>query len=121
MRPFLRTLALVVVCVACASVPLVAPTQSTLTLFVADTTIANRESTMVTATVSEQGGTPVHNGTVVTFSATLGTVHPFELPTDTVTASDSLGGSGQATAIVTASWPANRHRGRANGSPTRLC
>ena len=38
-------------------------------------------STTVTATVTEAGGTPVHDGTVVTFSTTLGAVHPGEAPT----------------------------------------
>ena len=66
---------------ACDSVPLVAPTESTITLVVADTSLPNDGSTTVTAAVTELSGTPVHDGTVVTFSATLGTVHPSEAPT----------------------------------------
>ena len=80
------------VCAACESVPLVAPTQSTIRLVVADTSVPNGGSTAVTATVTEAGGTPVHDGTVVTFSTTLGAMHPPEAPT----------GRGRASAIFTA-------------------
>ena len=69
------------VCPACESVPLVAPTDSTVRLVVADTALPNGGSTAVTATVTEAAGTPVHDGTVVTFSTTLGAVHPPEAPT----------------------------------------
>ena len=68
-------------CAACDSVPLVAPTQSTLRLVVADQSLPNGGSTAITATVTEAGGTPVHDGTVVAFSTTLGNVHPPEAPT----------------------------------------
>ncbi len=68
-------------CAGCESVPLVAPTESTIRLVVADTSLPNGGSTTVTATVTEAGGTPVHDGTVVTFSTTLGSVHPPEAPT----------------------------------------
>jgi len=66
---------------ACDSVPLVAPTESTVQLVVADTSLPNGASTSVTAAVTELGGTPVHDGTVVTFTATLGVIHPPEAPT----------------------------------------
>ena len=69
------------VCAGCESVPLVAPTQSTVRLVVADTSVPNGGSTTVTATVTEAAGTPVHDGTVVTFSTTLGAVYPPEAPT----------------------------------------
>ena len=69
------------VCVACESVPLVAPTQSTIRLVIADTSLPNGGSTAVTATVTEAAGTPVHDGTVVTFSTTLGAIYPPEAPT----------------------------------------
>ena len=77
---------------ACESVPLVAPTRSTVRLVVADTSVANGGSTAVTATVTEAAGTPVHDGTVVTFSTTLGAIHPTEAPT----------ARGQARVIFTA-------------------
>ncbi|MYD71142.1 MAG: PKD domain-containing protein [Acidobacteria bacterium] len=68
-------------CLACDSTPLVAPTESTLHLVVSDTIVPSGGSTTVTARVVESAGTPVHDGTVVSFSATLGTVHPPEAPT----------------------------------------
>ena len=64
---------------SCDSVPLVAPTRSSVRLVVADASLPNGAS--VTAAVTEAAGAPVHNGTVVTFTATLGTVHPAEAPT----------------------------------------
>ena len=68
------------VSLACDSVPLVAPTGSTVRVVVADASIANGGSTAVLAAVTELAGTPVHDGTVVTFSTTLGAVHPAEAP-----------------------------------------
>ena len=70
-----------VVSSACESVPLVAPSQSTVRLAIAAATVPHGGSTAVTATVTEAGGTPVHDGTVVTFSTTLGAVYPPEAPT----------------------------------------
>ena len=70
-----------VLCPGCESAPLVAPTQSTVRLVIADTSVPNGGSTTMTATVTEAGGTPVHDGTVVTFSTTLGAVYPPEAPT----------------------------------------
>ena len=77
----LTPLVAVAVCSACDSVPLVAPTQSTMRLVVSDTSVPNGGSTTITATVTELSGTPVHDGTVVTFSTTLGAVYPVEAPT----------------------------------------
>ena len=77
----LTPLVAVAVCSACDSVPLVAPTQSTMRLVVSDTSVPNGGSTTITATVTELSGTPVHDGTVVTFSTTLGAVYPAEAPT----------------------------------------
>ena len=68
-------------CLGCNATPLVAPTASTLSLAVADTIVPSGGSTTVTARVVESAGTPVHDGTVVSFSATLGAVHPPEAPT----------------------------------------
>ena len=65
-------------CLACDATSLVAPSQSTLSLVAADTILPTGGSTQVTALVVELAGTPVHDGTVVTFTATLGAVHPAE-------------------------------------------
>lgn len=82
----------VVLCAGCHSVPLVAPSESSVTLVVSDPIVPTGGSTTVTARVVEAAGTPVHDGTVVTFGATLGAVHPAEAPTH----------RGQATATFTA-------------------
>ena len=76
----------------CDSVPLLAPTGSTVRVVVADASIANGDSTVVKAAVTELAGTPVHDGTVVTFSTTLGAIDPAESQTS----------RGQASATLTA-------------------
>ena len=81
-RTLLAGLAVATVAPACDSVPLLAPTQSTVRLVVADASIPTGGSTTVTAAVTEAAGTPVHDGTVVTFSTTLGVVDPPEAPTE---------------------------------------
>ncbi len=68
-------------CAGCHSVPLVAPSESSVTLVVSDPIVPTGGSTTVTAHVVEAPGTPVHDGTVVTFAVTLGVVHPAEAPT----------------------------------------
>src|SRR5688572_17204763 len=85
--------------VSCDKVPLLAPTGSVITLFATATTVPSTGSMEIVATVIEQGstsapstpstpgtpttpttptassspgaGTPVHNGTVVTFTTTI--------------------------------------------------
>ena len=86
-------------CLACDATPLVAPTESTLSLAVADTTVPAGGSTTVTARVIESAGTPVHDGTSVTFSATLGTVHPAEALTVRGRASATFT-AGQASGVA---------------------
>lgn len=75
------TLLAAVACAACDAVPLVAPSQSTLTLVAAANIVPAGGSTTVTARAVEPAGTPVHDGTVVAFSASLGTIHPAEVAT----------------------------------------
>ncbi len=53
---------------SCEKVPLVAPTESSITLTVSTTTLPINGTAQVIATVIEQAGTPVHNGTLVTFT-----------------------------------------------------
>ncbi len=67
---------------ACDKVPLLAPTQSTITLVTNRRILPVSGTAEITATVVEQSGTPVHNGTLVTFTTTLGTVEPREAQTD---------------------------------------
>ena len=67
---------------SCDKMPLAAPTDSTITLFANSTTVGLNGSIEITATVIESAGTPVQNGTVVTFTTTLGTIEPNEARTN---------------------------------------
>jgi PKD repeat protein len=69
------------VCISCDRVPLLAPTNSTVTIDAQSRVVPIGGSTEVTATVIESSGTPVQNGTVVRFTATLGRVDPVEAQT----------------------------------------
>jgi len=66
---------------ACNSVPLFAPSESTVTLTAPTRVLGLGASTELTALVLEQGGTPVQNGTSVRFTTTLGRVEPAETTT----------------------------------------
>jgi PKD repeat protein len=65
----------------CDKVPLLAPTNSTVTLTAPTRTLPLGGTTEVTATVLESGGTPVQNGTTVRFTTSLGSVAPVEAQT----------------------------------------
>lgn len=100
---------------ACRNVPLLAPFASTIFLNASDNVVPLNGSTEITAMVFEgalgastgdgsatltTGGGPVHNGTVVTFTTTLGRLEPAEAKTVNGRASVRLvadGRSGVAT------------------------
>jgi hypothetical protein len=65
----------------CDRVPLTAPTESTITLAASNLVLPVNGSTEIIASVTEKPGTPVHNGTVVTFTTTVGTIEPREART----------------------------------------
>jgi adhesin/invasin len=67
---------------ACDKVPLLAPTGTTITLFTSTQLLPLGGSADVTASVLESGGTPVQNGTVVTFTTSLGSMDPAEARTN---------------------------------------
>ncbi len=67
---------------ACDKVPLLAPTSSTITLTVSTTVVPVNGTADVTASVTEAAGTPVQNGTVVTFTSSFGIVDPVEARTE---------------------------------------
>jgi hypothetical protein len=107
----LACLSVTVFSLSCDKVPLLAPTGSVITLFATASTVPSNGSMEVVATVIEQGtaaaspttpttggtgtptttgttssssvgaGTPVQNGTVVTFTTTIGRVEPAEART----------------------------------------
>jgi adhesin/invasin len=66
---------------ACDKAPLLAPTNSSITLTATTRVLPLGGSTEVTAYVVEQAGTPVQNGTVVRFVTSLGRVEPVEATT----------------------------------------
>lgn len=63
---------------ACEKVPLLAPTQSTIVLVPTTTVVAANGTAQITASVVEQAGTVVQNGTLVTFTTNLGAIEPRE-------------------------------------------
>jgi adhesin/invasin len=66
---------------ACDKAQLLAPTQSTITVSAPTRVLPSNGTTPVTASVIEQAGTPVQNGTTVRFTTTLGRVDPVEVQT----------------------------------------
>jgi PKD repeat protein len=88
---------------ACDKVPLTAPTESAITLFATASSVPANGSVELIATVTEQAGTAVQNGTVVSFTTTLGHVDPVEARTHNGKVSVRLYGDGKSgTATVTA-------------------
>jgi PKD repeat protein len=99
--------------------PLLAPSGTVITLIPSSTVMSVNGSVEITGTVIEQGttssgtgtqqtstpgaGTPVHNGTVVTFTSTIGSVDPKEARTHNGAVTVRLVGDGRSgTAKVTA-------------------
>lgn len=71
---------------ACNKVALLAPTNSTITLTAGTRILPTGGTTQLTATVLENSGQPVSNGTTVRFTASLGRVDPVEAQTQNGTA-----------------------------------
>jgi hypothetical protein len=76
------SLAVLAVLAACDKVPLTAPTKSTIALYATGASVAANGWVDIVATVTEDAGTPVQNGTVVTFTTTLGVIAPAEARTN---------------------------------------
>jgi hypothetical protein len=66
---------------SCDKVPLLAPTGSSVTLTINTTSLPLNGTAEITAVVVEAAGTAPHNGTVVTFTSTLGAIEPREART----------------------------------------
>jgi hypothetical protein len=81
LRAAFALLAITLAPTACDKMPLTAPTESTITLFATATSVSSTGSTDIVATVIEQAGTAVQNGTVVSFTTTLGRIEPAEART----------------------------------------
>src|SRR5688572_20973386 len=69
------------VAISCDRVPLLAPTNSTVTVDAGSRVVETGGSTTVTAMVIESSGTAVQNGTTVRFTTTLGRLDPAEAQT----------------------------------------
>lgn len=67
--------------ISCDRVPLLAPTNSSVTLDAGTRVLETGASTTLSAMVIESSGTPVQNGTTVRFTTTLGRVDPAEAQT----------------------------------------
>lgn len=75
---FLGLLVAALAASACDKVPLLAPTNTTIRLVSSVGVLPLSGSTEITAVVIESAGTPVQNGTVITFTSSLGAVEPRE-------------------------------------------
>ena len=99
----LLPLALLLPTIGCDKVPLTAPTESTIQLFATATSLPATGSTDIVATVTESAGTPVQNGTVVSFTTTLGRIEPSEARTQNGKVTVKLTGDGRSgLATITA-------------------
>jgi len=117
------TASLIAILGACDKMPLVAPSGTAITLIATTNTLPVNGATDITAVLIEGGmaggetsevitgvGTPVHNGTLVTFLTTLGRIEPVEARTTAGRATVRLvadGRSGKAT-ITAFSGAANK-------------
>jgi Big-like domain-containing protein/PKD domain-containing protein len=61
---------------SCTRVPLTAPTKSTIALYATAASVPANGAVDLIATVTEEAGTPVQNGTLVSFTTTLGHLDP---------------------------------------------
>ena len=84
------------VTLACDKLPLLAPQQSTITLSTASAIVQANGTTEIRATVLEQAGTPVQNGTTVTFTTNLGALSPSDARTLNGVAMVQFLGNGQS-------------------------
>ena len=104
--------------IACDRVPLTSPTGSTISITVSETTIPVNGQAAVRATVIESGGTPVHNGTQVTFTSALGSFNPAATETvNGVATTTFFAGSVSGTTRINAySGGASTGSGNSSGS-----
>ena len=101
---------------ACDTVPLTSPTGSTITLSIDRNILPLNGQATVRAVVTESAGTPVHNGTMVTFQPSIGTTSPVEAPTvNGIATTTFLAGSISGTGFIHAfSGPARTGSGNAS-------
>ena len=78
---FVTIVAVSIAAAACSKVPLTSPTGSTITMTSDRSVLPLNGQATLRAVVIESSGTPVQNGTMVTFAPTLGSVDPVEAKT----------------------------------------
>lgn len=105
------------VVVACERVPLTSPTGSTISVNVDQTNIPVNGQATVRAIVTEISGTPVHNGTQVNFTSSLGSFTPPEAQTvgGVATSIFLAGGTSGTTRINAYSGGASTGSGNSSG------
>jgi hypothetical protein len=97
---------------SCDKTPLYAPTGTTITLTVNTQSLPINGTAQITASVLESGGYAVQNGTMVTFTTTLGTVIPSEVGTTNGKATVVFNaGTVSGTAVINAYSGANSTSG----------
>lgn len=102
-QAFVALVLLVAAATSCDRVPLTAPTESTIQLFSTAPSVPLNGSIDLIATITEEAGTPVPDGTLVSFTTTLGHIDPSETRTNNGKATVKLvAGSQSGTATVTA-------------------
>ncbi len=100
----------------CERAPLYAPTGTTIRLTANTQVLAINGTAEITASVLESGGYAVHNGTMVTFTTSLGTVVPTEVGTTDGKATVIFNAGTQAgTAVINAYSGANSTSGSTTG------
>jgi hypothetical protein len=93
---------LVATATSCTRVPLTAPTKSVIALYASASSSGDGTVTLI-ATVTEEAGTPVQNGTLVTFTTTIGRLDPTSARTTNGQATVKFFADGQSgTATVSA-------------------
>ena len=91
----------IAVVVACDRVPLTSPTGSTISLSIDRNILPLNGQATVRAVVTESAGTPVHNGTTVTFQPSIGRTDPVEAQTvNGIATVNFLAGSVSGTGFI---------------------
>jgi adhesin/invasin len=100
-RLWIVALVAVVAVASCDSVPLTSPTGSTISISIDRSVLPLNGQAVVRAVVTESSGTPVHNGTVVTFQPSIGAVDPPSAETiNGVAVSTFLAGSISGSGVI---------------------
>ena len=101
MRLWIVAFIALVAVASCDSVPLTSPTGSTISISIDRSVLPLNGQAVVRAIVIESSGTPVHNGTVVTFQPSIGAVDPPSAETiNGVAVSTFLAGSVSGTGVI---------------------